>query len=70
MEAWELQTMVELTAPDIEHHFEEADDGPPTAWMLHRDGSWARAVARDDGHTTVHQSGHRLTRTHVGTGQP
>jgi protein-L-isoaspartate O-methyltransferase len=58
MEAWELRTMVELAAPDVEHHFEEAG-GTRTAWMLHRDKSWARAAAREDGHTTVHQGGPR-----------
>ncbi|MER6830844.1 methyltransferase domain-containing protein [Streptosporangium sp. NPDC000563] len=58
IDAWELRTMVELTAPDIEHYFEE-EDGTRTAWMLHADGSWARAVDCGDGRTTVHQGGPR-----------
>lgn len=59
IEAWELQSVLEVFAPDIEHRFEEGDDGRRTAWMLHADGSWARATAMFDKVPTVHQSGPR-----------
>lgn len=57
-ESWELSTMLEVTAPGIEHHFEEVD-GQRTALMLHPDGSWARATAHGNGPAIVHQSGPR-----------
>ncbi len=61
MEAWELRTMLELQAPDIEHHYDEEEDGGRrTAWLLHRDGSWARATEEENGRVTVHQGGPRL----------
>lgn len=55
----ELQSMLEITAPGIRHHYEESG-AVCTAWMTHPDGSWARAVApgwRDP--PVVHQSGPR-----------
>lgn len=44
-EAWELSSLLEIEAPGIEHDYQEDDDGRRTAWMLHPDGSWARASA-------------------------
>lgn len=57
--AWELQSMLEVVAPGIEHRFEEKPDGRRTAWMLHADGSWARAVADGEELPMVHQGGRR-----------
>ena len=45
MEAWELWSMVTVLAPGVEHYYSEDGDFR-TAWMLHPDGSWARASAR------------------------
>jgi protein-L-isoaspartate O-methyltransferase len=55
--AWELYSTLGLTLPGIEHHFEETPDGTRTAWMLHPDGSWARATASGDEPPIIHQSG-------------
>ncbi|WP_308250647.1 methyltransferase domain-containing protein [Nonomuraea rhizosphaerae] len=57
MEAWDVRTMLELLAPGIRHHYQEAD-GARVALMVHDDGSWARAEERD-GAVSVHQSGPR-----------
>ncbi|MFI5982474.1 hypothetical protein ACIBEA_16550 [Streptomyces sp. NPDC051555] len=43
---WDVRSTLELTVPDIEHRTETAPDGSRTAYMLHPDGSWARARAR------------------------
>lgn len=59
MEAWELWSMLGLVAPGIEHRYQQDDDGRRTAWMLHPDGSWARATSADGDAPTVHQSGPR-----------
>ncbi len=56
-EAWELASMLEVTAPGIEHYFE--DRGISTAWMVHTDGSWARATGRAGERPTIHQGGPR-----------
>jgi len=37
----------------------EASGGQRTAWLLHPDGSWARATGTADGSPVVHQSGPR-----------
>lgn len=58
-ECWELQSMLEITAPGIAHYYDETEDGLRTAWMLHADGSWARASARGTQLPVVHQSGSR-----------
>jgi hypothetical protein len=55
--AWELYSALGLTVPGIEHYFEQADDGTRTAWMLHPDGSWARATAVGDEPSVIHQAG-------------
>ena len=56
-DAWELYSTLGLTLPGIEHHFEQGPDGTRTAWMLHPDGSWARATALSDEPPIIHQSG-------------
>ncbi|MGA4841269.1 methyltransferase domain-containing protein [Streptomyces sp. G45] len=57
-EAWEVKTQLVLALPGIETHFEE-DGERRTAWLLHPDGSWARAEGRWTDPPTVHQSGPR-----------
>ncbi|GAA4239243.1 methyltransferase domain-containing protein [Actinomadura meridiana] len=59
VEAWDLQSMLELTAPDIQHRFEQRPDQRRTAWMFHADGSWARATGHRGDPPTVHQAGPR-----------
>jgi protein-L-isoaspartate O-methyltransferase len=59
-EASELCAMLGVTAPGIQHHYQQTSDGRRTAWMLHPDGSWARATSADGETPTVHQSGPRL----------
>ncbi|MCC5582021.1 methyltransferase domain-containing protein [Microtetraspora sp. AC03309] len=59
VEAWELQSMLEVVAPGISHWYEEDDDGRRTAWMAHADGSWAQASAMYDEAPTVRQGGPR-----------
>jgi len=59
-EAWELYSMLGVTVPGgVLHHFEESGDGLQSAWMLHADGSWARASGTGDQPPVVHQSGPR-----------
>ncbi|MGH4005419.1 MAG: methyltransferase domain-containing protein [Pseudonocardiaceae bacterium] len=59
VQAWEIWSMLGIVAPGIEHHYQQDDDGRRTAWMLHPDGSWARATSVDGDAPTVHQSGPR-----------
>ncbi|MER6109360.1 methyltransferase domain-containing protein [Streptomyces hirsutus] len=60
MQAWEVWSMLSLTAPGIEHRTGTAGDGSRMTWMLHPDGSWARARTEQGEHTTtVHQGGPR-----------
>jgi SAM-dependent methyltransferase len=56
-QAWELFSMLGVTMPGIEHHYEQAPDGTRTAWLLHPDGSWARATATHDELPAVTQHG-------------
>ena len=58
METWELWSMLTVLAPGVEHYYREAGDRR-TAWMLHPDGSWARASAVGNEPPVVHQSGAR-----------
>ncbi len=58
-EAWELASVLEVTTPGIEHYYVEDDDGTRTAWMVHTDGSWARATGRQGERPAVHQGGPR-----------
>ncbi|MFD0628543.1 hypothetical protein ACFQ2K_43900 [Streptomyces sanglieri] len=59
MQAWEAWSALTLHAPGIEHRT-GVDDGTRTSWMLHADGSWARAETMPGARTsTVHQGGPR-----------
>jgi protein-L-isoaspartate O-methyltransferase len=58
-EAWELYSTLGVTVPGVLHHYEESGDGQRTAWMLHPDGSWARASGSGDDPPVVHESGPR-----------
>lgn len=59
-DAPELYSMLGVTVPGIQHHYEESEGGRRrTAWMLHPDGSWARATADLDDPPMVHQGGPR-----------
>jgi hypothetical protein len=51
--------MLGVTVPGIQHHHERAKDGTRTAWLLHQDGSWARASATGDELPVVRQGGPR-----------
>jgi protein-L-isoaspartate O-methyltransferase len=60
VQAWDVWSMLSLKIPGIEHRTGTDDDGSRMTWMLHADGSWARARTRPGEHTaTVHQSGTR-----------
>lgn len=62
VEAWELWSTLSVLHPGIEHHYDQHGDGANcfrTAFMLHPDGSWARAEQRGDDPPTVHQGGPR-----------
>jgi protein-L-isoaspartate O-methyltransferase len=56
---WQLSTVYELTTPGVQVRTQTADDGTRLFWLLHRDGSWARAAAQADAPPTVHQTGPR-----------
>lgn len=57
-DAWDVWSTLELTVPGIEHR--RQDDGKQrTVWLLHADGSWARAEGRWTDPPTVHQGGPR-----------
>jgi hypothetical protein len=55
---WDLYSMIGVTAPGTQH-YHEADGGRRTAWLLHPDGSWARATAEGDELPVVRQGGPR-----------
>ncbi|KIQ65174.1 hypothetical protein TR51_14360 [Kitasatospora griseola] len=57
-EHWETWSMFTITTPGIEIDFEERP-GRRTAYLVHPDGSWARAEAERFEPPTVHQSGPR-----------
>ncbi|MFF8196680.1 protein-L-isoaspartate(D-aspartate) O-methyltransferase [Streptomyces bobili] len=60
MQAWEVWSMLSLLAPGIEHRVGTGDNGSRMTWMLHPDGSWARArTEQGERTTTVHQGGPR-----------
>ncbi|MGH3772304.1 MAG: methyltransferase domain-containing protein [Pseudonocardiaceae bacterium] len=62
VEAWELWSTLGILHPGIEHHYEShgtGDDSTRIAFMLHSDGSWARATSRGDDPPIVHQGGPR-----------
>jgi protein-L-isoaspartate O-methyltransferase len=56
--AWDLDSMLGITAPGIEHAYHHRGE-QRTAVMAHADGSWARATTDADGRTLVHQGGPR-----------
>lgn len=57
--AWELMSMLGVTVPGIQHHYQRNPDGKRTAWLLAPDGSWARATANGDDPPAVRQHGPR-----------
>ncbi|MFD8850559.1 hypothetical protein [Streptomyces sp. NPDC059604] len=60
MQAWEVWSALTLHAPGIEHRTGTDDNGTRMSWMLHTDGSWARAETMPGARTaTVHQGGPR-----------
>ncbi|SEE84625.1 Protein-L-isoaspartate O-methyltransferase [Streptomyces sp. 2131.1] len=60
MQAWEVWSMLSLKVPGIEHRTGTGDDGSRMTWMLHKDGSWARATTwPGEQSAAVHQSGPR-----------
>ncbi|WP_416985470.1 protein-L-isoaspartate(D-aspartate) O-methyltransferase [Streptomyces sp. T028] len=58
-DAWDVMSMLALQLPGIDYR--RAQDGETrTVWLLHPDGSWARATATGFlGSPTVHQGGPR-----------
>ncbi|WP_435058291.1 methyltransferase domain-containing protein [Streptomyces sp. bgisy060] len=54
--AWELRSMLEVTTPGVEVAY-RAEGRTRTAYLVHPDGSWARASAEWTDPPTVHQSG-------------
>jgi hypothetical protein len=58
--AWEILSLLQITAPGIVHRYsEDPDTGVRTALMAHEDGSWARATGRRGEPAAVHQGGPR-----------
>jgi SAM-dependent methyltransferase len=57
--AWEVFSMLGVIVPGLEHYYRVTPDGTRTAWLVHPDGSWARATGRDDELPVVHQAGPR-----------
>ncbi|MFJ7116197.1 protein-L-isoaspartate(D-aspartate) O-methyltransferase [Streptomyces albogriseolus] len=58
-DAWDVMSMLELELPGIEYRKRE-EGGTRTVWLLHPDGSWARAGTSGFlDSPTVHQSGPR-----------
>jgi protein-L-isoaspartate O-methyltransferase len=57
-DAWDVWSMLELSVPGIEHRRMDTD-GVRTVWLLHPDGSWARATGRWTDPPEIHQSGPR-----------
>jgi len=57
---WELDAMLSVTTPGITYRSDtDAQTGVTTVWMVHGDGSWARASGKDGEAATVHQAGPR-----------
>ncbi|MFD4996206.1 methyltransferase domain-containing protein [Streptomyces buecherae] len=55
-ESWELQAMLQLAVPGVTSYYDQSDR-QRTAWLVHPDGSWARASATWIDPPEVHQSG-------------
>ncbi|RJL24035.1 methyltransferase domain-containing protein [Bailinhaonella thermotolerans] len=59
-ESWDLWSTLGVLHPGIEHHYEEDErTNTRTAYMVHQDGSWARATSRGGTNPVVHQGGPR-----------
>lgn len=54
--AWEVRSALEVTTPGVEPGY-GTDGRTRTAYLVHPDGSWARASAEGTGRPPVHQSG-------------
>jgi hypothetical protein len=52
-------SLLQVTTPGIVHDYDETDDGRRIGWLMHPDGSWARAEATGHEIPLVHQSGPR-----------
>ncbi|MET8981234.1 hypothetical protein ABZX85_37125 [Streptomyces sp. NPDC004539] len=57
-EAWEVRSMLEVTTPGVELAY-ETDGLTRTAFLVHPDGSWARATAEGLDAPDVHEGGPR-----------
>jgi protein-L-isoaspartate O-methyltransferase len=56
-DSWGVMSMLALTVPGIDYRYQE-DGGTRRVWLLHPDGSWARATATEFlGSPIVHQGG-------------
>ncbi|XMN04641.1 methyltransferase domain-containing protein [Streptomyces griseobrunneus] len=59
-DTWDVRSTLELRAPGIDHRQHQGPGDSRTLYMLHADGSWARAAAPDRRTSpTVHQGGPR-----------
>ncbi|MFJ8762077.1 methyltransferase domain-containing protein [Streptomyces cyaneofuscatus] len=59
-DTWDVRSTLELLVPGIDHRQHRGPDGGRTLYMLHADGSWARATAPDHRTSpTIHQGGPR-----------
>ncbi|GGU49922.1 methyltransferase type 11 [Streptomyces violascens] len=59
-DTWDVRSTLELLAPGIDHRQHTGDDRQRTVYMLHADGSWARATSPSARELpTVHQGGPR-----------
>jgi protein-L-isoaspartate O-methyltransferase len=59
-DTWDVRSTLELLVPGIDHRQHETGGGTRTVYMLHVDGSWARATATGRREApTVHQGGPR-----------
>ncbi|MGW4030545.1 methyltransferase domain-containing protein [Streptomyces sp. NPDC004838] len=54
--AWEVRSMLEVTTPGVELDY-ETSGRTRTAYLVHPDGSWARATGEWTDPPTVHQGG-------------
>ncbi|GGS81518.1 methyltransferase domain-containing protein [Streptomyces griseoviridis] len=57
-QAWDVDSMLGVLAPGVEHSYEETGDRR-TAVLAHADGSWARATGTGTEPPIVHQAGPR-----------
>jgi protein-L-isoaspartate O-methyltransferase len=59
-DAWELRTMLSIEHPGITSHHQIHPDQSATVWLVHADGSWARAEGQPgQAAPLVHQGGPR-----------